>query len=171
MIEPEKSIHAAPPGQYDGRGEMLVPVPEDRIAPASLAAVAALLALRDKSQKPVQRYFPAAERLLKSAGEYLSEHSKSVDEFFETLGVKELSFDEILEPVVPVESGAKAKKPKTMLGAITTKAGLKVAVKRVFTANGLADAILKRRSLSKGEITAILADQAERAKKAKNPVK
>lgn len=139
--------------------------------PFELALLASTIAIQDppKKRKPLEYYFDAANELIKAAA--LNQFKKEFN-MSHLEGLQEFSFDKVLAERSAPEEGQK--KRRTMVGTITTKAGLRKAIRRVFNPTE-AKAIIESRSLLRSQIGQIVADQhrrtatrTEKANQAKN---
>lgn len=147
--------------------------------PSTLATLATLIALQDDPdrRKPVENYFDDANALIKAAHLYLHQQEFRMSHLD---ALKEFTFAEALKAVSPPP--IRGKKGRTMVGSITTLAGLRKAIRRVFQASE-AETIIENGYLLKNQIDLIIAnksslnsfrtEQANRArqKRLKKPVK
>lgn len=151
------------------------------IRPVDLVTVACLLAQQYGRKTPAQRYFIAADELLRLADNFLSEDREFVvvkDK--DRVDKLEQDYNEgYIQIDVAIQEGEKepgAKKGRSRLGNITTKEGLTKALKRLFP-DDYEEKIVTRPfregrktvpkpAIHKSTVEQILADQ-ERANKAR----
>ena len=130
--------------------------------PFEIAALAALLSLRDEKAKstPVENWFGSAERLLALARAHISRPTNEEINagVMANLRLTLFTFDQVLKLTNPPHG--RNKKGTSMVGAITTSKGLQKAIRRALPER--ADKILADKKLMQVEIDAIIEDQARR---------
>ena len=129
---------------------------EPKPTPSTLATLAALIALQDAPdrRKPVKNYFDDATALINEADSYLRRPEFRMSHLD---ALKEFTFAEVITIVSPPENGQK--KARTMVGSITTGAGLRKAIRRVFKASE-AKTIIENGYLLKNQIDQIISNKS-----------
>lgn len=153
-------------------GESVEPNETTTATPFELVVVATLLAAHPGSTGPdaqpakkaagdgIELHFQGASELLGKAKLFLANQNGFQGDLLKSLRIKEYTFNEVLAPIGSAPEGRK--KAQTMVGGITTRAGLIKAIRRLFGKE--ADDIVKGGRLIHYQVEEIKRDHEKRAK-------